>query len=1045
MRKKVLKFLTTLTAAALIASNLAVAVPVYAEDVSSPPQTENEEYSPKQNDDPVTAPNADAVQSPAPDEGQPDDATAGSQTAVNLLTYRFFNSEDAAAPASQQIVQEGDELIRPGTPTSTDGGTFTGWYEKDSEEEFTGFGTVGSIEASGTVDLYARFSNKVYIFYHDQQGQIIRTDEFGKGDTATINPSDPYIQVDPNTNDHEGWAKEPDGTVDVSGSIVMDSGNLDLYPIIHEGYWITFDTQGGTALDRQFIAADSADRKVIEKTSSRIGYTFGGWFTDPECTQAWDFSKDAETYMTLYAKWNPAEVEYAVRYYRQDPDDESKDIFVKQVNKTGLTGEDCVYNIPELPAEKAVQGDWDLDASQYIGYELDQERTDAAAVKISADGKSIRNVYLKSKTHTIRFLWTDEAGVKHDETATVKYMQNTRAAWDLVKPYDTFKDGRRWSWNNDGGVTWFTSYEDFSTMIYDRDIVMSMGGVAANNLFYNVYKEALDGVVPEGYEPVEVEGRTFYLDEVVGFRAYINAATTVPIGTKFNLDLMLSDGNIWYTNKGTTYGLWFHRHPSWGKTLESKWNGDFESNEHGGWMNIYLARMKYDIVFHENGGPALEDVTDIPYERLITQYEPSEYTKGMQVVIEGQDFQFAGWYDNAGLTGEAFDFNDQTMPDHQVDLYAKWVPISYTVTFDTAGGSPVDPIEDVPYGSILTKPEDPQYTDHIFTGWTLDGKPYSFESGVTRDITLVAQWKGTKAYTVTYDLNGGSGTAPTDSNVYYDTSSAVAKDPGSMTPPAGMSFTGWVANTDGQKYYPGSAVPIKGDTVLTAQWTPAAKTAELTYDFNFDNFGIKASGDTSASVKDIANNNTVTLVDIASLRTVPAGYVFTGWYSDKECTNGPVTELLVNTRFPEKNIVYAGWAPKDYTITYDPNGGTWKDGTSDKRTDTHSQDEKAIIWNAPEREGYTFVEWKGSSYQPAQEYNEKDAETGMYVDDVLVAQWKKNEAPADSKDKNATSKNQTKAPATGDTSNLPIWAMLAGIAAAGLVVFTSLRRKKKQG
>ncbi|MCR4892426.1 MAG: InlB B-repeat-containing protein, partial [Lachnospiraceae bacterium] len=47
------------------------------------------------------------------------------------------------------------------------------------------------------------------------------------------------------------------------------------------------------------------------------GYTFGGWFTDAECTNAYDFDTKVTDHMTLYAKWtaNPEETTYTVTFH----------------------------------------------------------------------------------------------------------------------------------------------------------------------------------------------------------------------------------------------------------------------------------------------------------------------------------------------------------------------------------------------------------------------------------------------------------------------------------------------------------------------------------------------------------------------------------------------------------------------------------------------------------------------------------------------------------------------------------------------------------
>jgi uncharacterized repeat protein (TIGR02543 family) len=67
-------------------------------------------------------------------------------------------------------------------------------------------------------------------------------------------------------------------------------------------YTVTFDSQGGSAVASQTVAHGG---KVTEPTApTRTSYTFGGWYKESGCTNAWDFDTDTVTSdVTLYAKW----------------------------------------------------------------------------------------------------------------------------------------------------------------------------------------------------------------------------------------------------------------------------------------------------------------------------------------------------------------------------------------------------------------------------------------------------------------------------------------------------------------------------------------------------------------------------------------------------------------------------------------------------------------------------------------------------------------------------------------------------------------------
>ena len=90
---------------------------------------------------------------------------------------------------------------------------------------------------------------------------------------------------------------------DASGNLyyINDSGTLFKLGAV-ESWTVAFNSNGGSACDTKFVAA--ADGKLVKPADpTRDGYTFGGWYTDEACTQAYDFSTPVTADLTLYAKW----------------------------------------------------------------------------------------------------------------------------------------------------------------------------------------------------------------------------------------------------------------------------------------------------------------------------------------------------------------------------------------------------------------------------------------------------------------------------------------------------------------------------------------------------------------------------------------------------------------------------------------------------------------------------------------------------------------------------------------------------------------------
>ncbi len=90
---------------------------------------------------------------------------------------------------------------------------------------------------------------------------------------------------------------------DASGNLyyINDSGTLFKLGAV-ESWTVAFNSNGGSACDTKFVA--TADGKLVKPADpTRDGYTFGGWFTDEACTQAYGFSTPVTADLTLYAKW----------------------------------------------------------------------------------------------------------------------------------------------------------------------------------------------------------------------------------------------------------------------------------------------------------------------------------------------------------------------------------------------------------------------------------------------------------------------------------------------------------------------------------------------------------------------------------------------------------------------------------------------------------------------------------------------------------------------------------------------------------------------
>lgn len=193
------------------------------------------------------------------------------------------------------------------------------------------------------------------------------------------------------------------------------------------------------------------------------------------------------------------------------------------------------------------------------------------------------------------------------------------------------------------------------------------------------------------------------------------------------------------------------------------------------------------------------------------------------------------------------------------NLYAQWVPNTYTVTFDANGGSvditEIDATYDSAYGTLPT----PTRTGYTFDWWHTDivgGEKIDSSTSVSMasDHTLYAHWTA-NTYTIEYNANGGTGTTSSQTHTYNTaknlTSNAFVR--------TGYTFTGWNTkpNGSGNSYTDGQSVKnlssVSGATVtLYAQWEE--NILFINYKSNYATYAIVdgvENTEVSANEKDI--------------------------------------------------------------------------------------------------------------------------------------------------------------------------------------------------
>ena len=273
----------------------------------------------------------------------------------------------------------------------------------------------------------------------------------------------------------------------------------------------------------------------------------------------------------------------------------------------------------------------------------------------------------------------------------------------------------------------------------------------------------------------------------VSYHANTATGGTVPSSqTKYlNVDLTLATNSGGLVKTGYTFSGWNTQADGLGTHYAE--NGTYTANAA---VTLYAEWTvnQYTITFNSAGGSPVAPITQA-YGTPVTA--PADPTRA--------GYTFAGW--NPAIPA--------TMPVGGATLTAQWTVNQYTITFNSAGGSPVAPITQ-DYGTPVTAPANPTRAGYTFAGWN-PAVPATMPLG---GAALTAQWT-LNSYTVSFNAQGGSPT-PGNQTVAYG---ALVTDPGAPTR-ASHIFNGWfTASSGGTQWNFASDTMGAGDMTLFAQWT----------------------------------------------------------------------------------------------------------------------------------------------------------------------------------------------------------------------------------
>ena len=296
--------------------------------------------------------------------------------------------------------------------------------------------------------------------------------------------------------------------------------------------------------------------------------------------------------------------------------------------------------------------------------------------------------------------------------------------------------------------------------------------------------------------------------------------------------------------------------------------------------------MSYPIVWESHGGS--------PVESWKRDYETE---LGTLPETKRTGYIFDGWY-TSKEGGEKIS-EKTTVPLNGATYHAHWKPVSYTITWESCDGSPVESWERDYETELGTLPETKR-TGYVFDGWYTSkegGEKISEKTTVPLNgATYYAHWKPV-SYTITWESCDGSPVESWERD--YETELGTLPE----TKRTGYVFDGWYTSKEGgEKISEKTTVPLNGATYY-AHWKPVSYT--ITWE--------SCDGSPVESWERDYETELGTLPE-----TKRTGYVFDGWYTSKEGGE----KISEKTTVPLNGATYyAHWKPVSYTITWDSMGG----------------------------------------------------------------------------------------------------------------------------
>ncbi len=551
-----------------------------------------------------------------------------------------------------------------------------------------------------------------------------------------------------------GWNTKADGSGlnYAAGSIYkMSPHDVILYAQWKNSFTVTFDSQGGTPVPGKTARYNALITAPV--TPTRTGYSFKGWYKEPECINAWNFYTNRVTSdLTLYASWavNSYKVTFdsrggspvAYKYVKYDefvtePADPARYgySFVKWYKESACTNE-WLFDTDRMPAKNiTLYAKWNINIRS-VTFDANGGVFDGGDLTFVRENVTYNSLIPapripgRGEYYTFKG-WYREAACIHPW-----YFSSSRMPGDDLTLYAKWApDMFKVTFDSRGGTRVYSK-----TAGYGTAITKPANPTRTGYTFSGWYKDAgfTDDWIFSGAEGADIvtAATTLYAKwtakvYTVTFNAN-GGTSTDPVTTEYGKYISVPTNP---EKTGYYFGGWYTS-----RYLTTQWK--FAANKVTKNITLYARWMtsQYKITFKANASGVINLPAPMSVECYSIPAEPTQPTK--------TGYIFGGWYKSSTRFTEANKFNFGNIMTGSVTLYARWIPSQYKVTFNAMGGTPKPAAQTVDWNQLAAEPAAPAKAGYFFGGWYTSSTYFTssnrwdFSSRtVTKNMTLYARWR----------------------------------------------------------------------------------------------------------------------------------------------------------------------------------------------------------------------------------------------------------------------------------------------------------------